>query len=510
MIRNLKWLLLVSLTFAACSDNEDNNPVVQEPLTPGSADFSKYVALGNSLTAGYSDNALFAAGQKNSYPNLMAEQFALVGGGAFTQPLMDGNDGGLLLGGTPIAAKRLYLNGFLNATTPIIVNIPGAPTTDITNVLTGGFNNMGVPGAKSFHLLAPGYGNVAGVFSGQANPYFVRFASSPATSVLADAVAQNPTFFSLWIGNNDILSYATSGGIGVNQAGNLNPATYGGNDITDPTVFATVYSTLLDQLTANGAKGVVANLPYVTSIPFFRTVPHNPVPLDEATATALNTQLLGPVIQILTALGQPDRIAFVTPTANNRLLIKDESLVNLSAQLTGALVGAGVPAPQAGLMGSLYGQARQATSADLILLTTRASIGQTQPGIPAPFNTIGVTYPLQDGAVLTASEVAEVKVAVDAFNVSIKQLADAKGLAFVDANAALQQIFSGGIRFGNNHLSASFITGGVFSLDGVHPGARGYAYIASKFLEAINVTYGSNFRQLNLGNYQIQYPEQLN
>jgi hypothetical protein len=34
------------------------------PLTSGTANFTKYVALGNSLTAGYSDNALFIEGQK--------------------------------------------------------------------------------------------------------------------------------------------------------------------------------------------------------------------------------------------------------------------------------------------------------------------------------------------------------------------------------------------------------------------------------------------------------------
>src|SRR5690606_36015184 len=95
----------------------------------------------------------------------------------------------------------------------------GVPTTEIGVPLTGLFNNMGVPGAKSFHLLAPGYGNVAGVPSGLANPYFARFASGASTSIITDAVAQNPTFFSLWIGNNDVLSYATSGGIGVNQTG---------------------------------------------------------------------------------------------------------------------------------------------------------------------------------------------------------------------------------------------------------------------------------------------------
>jgi hypothetical protein len=134
----------------------------------------------------------------------------------------------------------------------------------------------------------PGYGNVAGVATGQANPYFVRFASSPSTTILADAAAQDPTFFSLWIGNNDVLGYATSGGSGTNQTGNFNPATYGPNDITDPNVFANVYTALVDGMTANGAQGVVANLPYVTTIPFFTTVPHNPVPLNAATAAQLN------------------------------------------------------------------------------------------------------------------------------------------------------------------------------------------------------------------------------
>jgi hypothetical protein len=53
MIKNFKWLLLVSLTFVAC--NSDDAVVVVSnsdglPLTAGVANFSKYVALGNSLT----------------------------------------------------------------------------------------------------------------------------------------------------------------------------------------------------------------------------------------------------------------------------------------------------------------------------------------------------------------------------------------------------------------------------------------------------------------------------
>lgn len=510
MIKNFKWLLLASLTFAACSDDDNGTGVNDEPLTAGDADFSKYVALGNSLTSGFSDNALFAAGQQNSYPNLLAQQFAQVGGGTFILPLMNDDDGGLLFGGIPIQSKRLYLAGFASATSPTIIPIGGLPTTDITNVLSGPIGNMGVPGAKSFHLLADGYGNPAGVLAGAANPYFVRFASTPSTSIIADAVAQQPTFFSLWIGNNDVLSYATSGGSGTNQLGNPNYASYGGNDITDPTVFATVYGMLLDKLTLNGAKGVVGNIPYVTTIPFFRTVPYNPVPLDATTATSLNTQLFAGVKQILTAYGQGGRLVTLNPAANNPLLLKDESLTNLSAELTTALIGAGVPAPQAGLMGNLYGQARHATVADYILLTTRGAIGTTQAGVPAPFNTVGVTYPLADNLALTAAEALEIKTATDAFNTSIKSLAEAKGLAFVDANATLQQIFTSGYRFGNYQMTAAFVTGGTFSLDGVHPGARGYALIANKFIEAINATYHSNFRGVNLDDYPIQYPQVLN
>ena len=511
MIKNFKWLLLVSLTFVACNSNDETviNPNSSNglPLTAGTANFSKYVSLGNSLCAGYSDNALFRAGQQNSYPNILSQQFALVGGGEFKIPYMNDNVGGLLLGGFQIQGPRLYFTG--SGAAPV----SGTPTTEVSSILTGPFNNMGVPGAKSFHLLAAGYGNIAGVATGQANPYFVRFASSPTTSVLADALAQSPTFFSLWIGNNDVLAYATSGGVGVDQTGNINPATYGSNDITDPNVFASVYSTLVDQLTANGAKGVVANIPYVSTVPFFTTVPTNPIPLDAATAGQLNGGIIGPLDAILTAYGQPDRLVTLTAGSSNPLLIKDEALTNLGPQITGALIANGVSAAQAGLMGSLYGQARHARNTvgdrDYILLTTRGIIGTTQTGVPAPFNKVGVTYPLQDGAVLTADENSKIVVATNAFNAAIAAKASAKGLAFVDANTILGQVNNGGLVYNGYTMTSTYVTGNSFSLDGVHPSPKGYALIANKFLEAINATYHSNFKAVNLGKYQILYPASL-
>lgn len=493
MIKNIKWLFLVSLTFVACNNNDeavvDNNSSDGLPLTAGSADFSKYVSLGNSLTAGYCDNALFIEGQKGSYTNILAQQFALVGGGEFKIPLMADNVGGLLLGGTQVAGPRLYFNGAGPAP------VSGTTTTEITNHLTGQYNNMGVPGAKSFHLLAPGYGNPAGVPTGQANPYYARFASSTTSTVLGDAVAQTPTFFSLWIGNNDVLSYATSGGTGANQTGNLNPATYGSNDITDPNVFASVYNTLLDGtngLTKNGAKGVVANIPYVTSIPFFTTVKYNAATLTAGQASALNSGYATyngglQAAKNANLITEQERLArTITFTAGaNALVMVDEYLTNLS--------GLGLP------------NYRQATASDYILLSSGGVSAQTY--LPAGN---GTQFPLADKWVLSKSEVAELKTATDAYNVTIKALATSKGLAFVDANAVLAQVASSvGYTANNYNVTSTYVTGGAFSLDGVHPGPRGYALIANKFLEAINATYGSNLKGVDLSKYRIMYPASL-
>lgn len=516
MIKNFKWLLLASLAFVAC-DNEDEvkidaNSSDGKPLTAGSAVVTKYVALGDSYAAGYSDNALFSLGQEGSYANIIAKQFALAGGGEFKTPLMADNVGGLLLGGNVIAGPRLYFNG----SAP--VSVSGKPSTEVTTKLTGPFNNLGVPGAKSYHLVASGYGNVAGVAGGLANPYFARFATSASTTVVADAVAQDPTFFSLWIGGNDILGYATSGGSGKNQTGNLNPATYASNDITDPNVFASAYSTIVNALTAKGAKGVVANLPYVTALPYFTTVPFNPlsnavlgggnVAVGQATVNALNTQLYGPLKQALTAFGAGDRINLMSTTTANPLLIRDESLTNLSAQLTAAFTPT-LGAATAAFYGQIFGQARQATKDDLVVLTTQSVIGTAPTGIPAPLNKFGITYPLQDKDVLTKDEILEVKTATDAYNATIKSVADAKGLAFVELKGVTDKLASGGIVYNGYNTTSTFVTGGMFSLDGVHPSPRGYAIIANLFTEAINVKYGSNFKSVNVGLYRILYPASL-
>src|SRR5687768_5707513 len=61
----------------------------------GSVDVTKYVAIGSSRGAGYADNALYNEAQLTAYPNLLSQQFKLIGGGAFKQPLVDASTVGI-------------------------------------------------------------------------------------------------------------------------------------------------------------------------------------------------------------------------------------------------------------------------------------------------------------------------------------------------------------------------------------------------------------------------------
>ncbi|QWX84117.1 G-D-S-L family lipolytic protein [Cellulophaga sp. HaHaR_3_176] len=479
---------------ASCSDDEDSITEPMEPTpvvyTSGTADFTKYVSVGNSLTAGYSDSALFTDGQTASFTNMLAGNFALAGGGDFNIPLMSDNLGGLTLGGEPLDGfgNRLILSFITGSPNPVPVN--GQGTTEITNVISGPFNNMGVPGAKSFHLGVQGYGNVQALPN--ANPYFIRMASSPNATVIGDAVSQNPTFFSLWIGNNDILGYATSGGAGEdhNETNNFDPTTYGSNDITNTNVFASVYNGLLEALTANDAGGVLVNIPDVTTIPYFTTVPFNPVPLDAATADQVNSGYAlyngGVENYRLAGLISDDDAAARTITfaeGLNAVVIVDEFLIELP----------GLP------------KYRQTTASDLMVLTARSFIGTlADPSNPASVNGIGV--PLADNWVLTPQEQEDVAIATEGYNAVIANMAIQYDLPLVDANTFLTSVAISGVTLSDgSNVTATYGTGGAFSLDGVHPSPRGYSLIANEFVKQINTKYGSNLPGVDPLDYKGLY-----
>lgn len=520
------YLSVLAAVFASCEPEFENS--VDANYTSGDADFTSYVAIGNSLTAGYMDGTVYRTGQMNSFPNMLAQQFALVGGGSFTQPSFADdidNVGGLMLGGMQIGSGRLVVNTapLLDGGGNVMYDACGNVRTqglqprnlpvsvEVSNITAGAVNNMGVPGAKSFHLLSNTYGDVAGVALGTANPYFVRHASSSSATVLGDAMSLNPTFFTSWIGANDVLAYATSGGLGVDQTGNANVTSYGPNDITDPTAFAGVYSTIVSTLTTGGAKGVLTTIPSVTSIPYFTTVPYNPVSAELINANP-QAPLLIQLYQFL-AVATSGRISPLNTTAGskNPVLINDIELADLGPQITAYASGSGDPLlmAYATQLGAIYGRARQATAADLVVLPASSVIGTANSSSVAPFDINGVTFPLENKWVLTNAEKTRVATATTAYNNAIVSIANANDIAVLDANALMNQLVNGlrietgqlytAYYFGQNPLNQNcgvspIVTEGqvLFSLDGVHPNARGYAVIANAFISVINGYYNAN------------------
>lgn len=72
--------LLALIGLLACDDGAPSGP------DESGFDLSRYVAIGNSLTAGYMNGALGLEGQSCSYPRLLTGQAGV--GGGFTQPLI--------------------------------------------------------------------------------------------------------------------------------------------------------------------------------------------------------------------------------------------------------------------------------------------------------------------------------------------------------------------------------------------------------------------------------------
>jgi lysophospholipase L1-like esterase len=528
-MKNIKYIFLslLTLSIVACENDlvedfrelNDNNVGDLPALTVGSADFSNYVAIGASFTAGYSDGGLFRAAQEKSFPKLLSEQFAFGGGGTFTQPLMDDNTGGILAGGVLANDYRLVFGGSLPVRLDAFLASQGASappiTTEAGNNKGSSFNNFGIPGAKSFHLVTPGYAAF--------NPYYTRIASSASSTVLNDALAQNPTFFTLSeVGGNDVLGYATSGGSGVDQTGNIDPTTYGNNDITDPNVFDQAFTSMITALTQNGAKGVVTTVPDITSLSYFTTITHNPLdpnnPNFGPQIPTLN-QIYGALNQVF-AVADPSRIITFSETAPSAVVIVDEDLVDLSAVIAGALgpdpafaafiTQFGLPAaaaPQvAAFLGGVYGQARQATSSDLLVLPSGGIIGEVNedvesaltgflgPQVAAQFSVEGITLPLEDRWVLTPEEQNAVATATSAYNSTILAVTNANpNVAVADLRAVLEQASVSGYAYDEFIMNTTLVTGGLVSLDGVHLTSRGYGLMAREFLVAIDEAFGSNF-----------------
>lgn len=374
-------------------------PVAALAVDTGNANFTRYVAIGDSLTAGFMSGGLGRTAQLNSYPFLIYRQATGLTTG-FEQPLV--SDPGI-----PAVLE-------LKSLSPLTIGPKAGSGAPLNLNLNRPYNNMAVPGADVHDVVATVTDN------GGLHDLILRGKGTQ----LQQALALQPTFVTLWIGNNDVLGAALSGRV------------IEGVTITPVAQFEADFKTVVNAVTAAGAKMAIANIPEVTGIPYVVTIP----------------------------------FVVVNPATSQPVIVNGNVV---------PLIGPN------GLLGP----------GDRVLLTARAEMAQGK-GIPVALG--GSGQPLSDAVVLSASEIATITARIAAYNNIIRSEATRVGAAFVDMNAIFREVATNGLNVGGITFSENFLTGGVFSYDGVHPTAFGYAYVANLFLDSINGQFDGEIPLVNL------------
>jgi len=260
----------------------------------GSANLANYVALGDSLTAGFSSGGLAIKEQSNSYPALIARQIGL--GAGFEQPLVS----------NPGIPAQLTLTSL----SPLVIAPKGGSGVPLNLTLARPYNNLGVPGAEVFDTV-----NTVTDFGGLHDLILRGLGTA-----WQQALALQPTFASIWIGNNDALAAATSGLV------------IEGVTLTSAADFERDFRTLTSVMASNGVQMVLSTLPPVTAIPFVSTFP--PVVTDATGAVVLvggaPVPLLGPDGPL---------------SSNDNVLLTASTLLAQGFGIPAALGGPGIPLP---------------------------------------------------------------------------------------------------------------------------------------------------------------------
>lgn len=436
MIKKYLYTLLFIAAgfFAGCEDRTElTEPAAQNP-NRGQVDLTKFVSIGNSITAGYQSGSLFQSAQEFSFPSQIAKQV----GTTFVQPLV-GDPG--TLGRIEIVSLSPFATQY-NSTSGTPLNIGYSLP----------YNNLGVPGALLVDILKA---TSSGTSASGNNPMFDLILRGSGT-VFQQARLLQPTFITLWIGNNDVLGFATSGGVRPTSP-------------TPATAFAFLYSQLADSIASLGAKVVVANIPDVLAIPFFRTV--------------------GPQMAML--------IPWRTPGLPGMFYQKHgESAGTTYIDSIGLLTGTVVVPLTGSSYAPLLGQATGKFYRDNHYPALPPGIDTTKPFGFHPTN------PWPDALILDADEIVTARTATTSFNETISTVAQAKGWGLVDFYSLLNNIaastFTGGTKYNGVTFTSMLVTGGLFSLDGVHPSSQGHAIIANEFIKVLNTKWDANIPLINV------------
>lgn len=241
-LKNFAGLLIGLVAIISCETKTEQPASV---LASDISIFTKYIAVGGSLTAGYTNGGLYREGQLASYPNLVAQQIGV----KFDQALF--------------AVEQENGTGFLatsqNNTSPQFDKISDKLAVITTSPLTltkysgSVINNYGVAGLRVSDVNNAGFGNAK---TQGFNPFYERILplGKEETSYTDFVKESNASFFVASIGEQDLLSYATSGGK---------------TSMTETSLFAINIQKFLDALVVNKAKGILTNIPNILDLPYF-------------------------------------------------------------------------------------------------------------------------------------------------------------------------------------------------------------------------------------------------
>lgn len=433
--------ILIVLNYA-CKPKE-----VKKEIVAGEVDAKRYVSIGGSITAGFMDDALYEEGQQNSFSAILSEQFELIGGAQMNQALMLVNS----VGNNESGLSRLILGYKLDCLNVSSLSpVREAAIGDVANFLVNNYNssspftNFGIPNLRSTQYAEIALGNPANG-AGNYNPYFARMASDQANaSVKSDIINANPTFFTLFTGIDEVLEYAKKGA----SIGSLTPA-YGAIGVG----FDGSVDDLLSALTSNGSRGAIATIPDVTAFPYFTTIPYNGLELDADKAQTLND------------IYNPIGIYFYV--GKNAFMIED---------------------PDAGAFGM-----RQLLPGEKILLNT--------PLDSVKCYKMGSVFPFRNEFILTNTEILEIQNSIQAYNLIIGTMSSEYNLALVDTYSFYQDLNSG-LVYNGISMSAKFVSGGAYSLDGINLNPRGNALLANQFIKSINQKYKSTLPTIDATKYR--------
>lgn len=405
--RTLYALLAAVVLFAACSED---TPVADPSF--GDVNPEVYVAVGNSLTAGYTNGALYESAQVYSYPNLIAQA---LGTSEFVQPIIpDPGTGNKMSLAALSPTPSITFNGTtLNAPANLSHTYP--------------YHNLGLPGAVFYDALDTT--DIVERGTSRMNPFYsliMRNQQVFGKNLIEQAIRRAPTVLTFWLGNNDVLGYAASGGTrGSNTGlGGFPPLTRP----TEEMAFTAMVKNAFALLAANlpNTKIVIGNIPDPVIAPFFNTVPRN-----------------------IPGLSPTGEVYYVT-----------------SSNTVGTV-----------------------TATDFLTLEAQAAFLQ---GFGSSGN------PLPSRYVLDATEVEIARAAVKSYNAILATEAAKHGFALADMNALMSHINNHGYQVAGEEYTFSYISGGLFGLDGLHLTPRGNAIVANEFIAAMNRTFGANIRQVPL------------